>query len=52
MIEVHPNPDQALKDGPQSLTFDNFEDLMQRLAPVAAAVGRRMPTEAQEVHAS
>ena len=52
MVEVHPNPDQALKDGPQSLTFSNFEDLMQRLAPVAAAVGRRMPAEAQEVHAS
>ncbi len=52
MVEVHPNPDQALKDGPQSLTFGNFEDLMQRLAPVAAAVGRRMPAEAQEVHAS
>jgi len=43
MIEVHPNPDKALKDGPQSLTFDNFQQLMEQLAPVAAAVNRKMP---------
>ena len=48
MIEVHPNPDQALKDGAQSLTFENFEQLMQQVAPVAAAVGRRMPIETEE----
>jgi 3-deoxy-7-phosphoheptulonate synthase len=40
MIEVHPSPDTALKDGAQSLTFDHFADLMRRLAPVASAVGR------------
>ncbi|HEY49731.1 MAG TPA: 3-deoxy-7-phosphoheptulonate synthase [Dehalococcoidia bacterium] len=50
MIEVHPNPDEALKDGAQSLTFENFEQLMQRLAPVAASVGREMPVEPEEVH--
>ncbi len=48
MIEVHPNPDQALKDGAQSLTFENFEQLMQQVAPVAASVGRRMPIETEE----
>jgi 3-deoxy-7-phosphoheptulonate synthase len=42
LIEVHPTPDTALKDGAQSLTFERFEDLMTRLAPVAAAVGRRV----------
>ncbi|MDP2662175.1 MAG: 3-deoxy-7-phosphoheptulonate synthase [Dehalococcoidia bacterium] len=41
MIEVHPNPDHALKDGAQSLTFANFESLMKLLPPVAASVGRR-----------
>ncbi len=41
MIEVHPNPDHALKDGAQSLTFENFDTLMKRLPPVAASVGRR-----------
>ncbi len=50
MIEVHPNPDQALKDGAQSLTFENFEQLMQQVAPVAASVGRRMPIESEEAH--
>ena len=42
MIEVHPTPETALKDGAQSLTFANFERLMTQLAPVAAAVGRRI----------
>ena len=40
LIEVHPSPDHALKDGFQSLTFDNFEKLMAMLPGVAAAVGR------------
>jgi 3-deoxy-7-phosphoheptulonate synthase len=44
MIEVHPNPDTAFKDGAQSLTFENFEKLMQQVAPVVAAVGRRFAT--------
>ena len=50
MIEVHPNPDQALKDGAQSLTFENFEQLMQQVAPVAASVGRRMPARSEEAN--
>ncbi len=40
MIEVHPSPDNALKDGAQSLTFEHFDDLMKQLTPIAAAVGR------------
>ncbi|MBE0480644.1 MAG: 3-deoxy-7-phosphoheptulonate synthase, partial [Dehalococcoidia bacterium] len=43
MIEVHPNPDQALKDGAQSLTCENFLQLMASLGPVAASVGKKMP---------
>jgi 3-deoxy-7-phosphoheptulonate synthase len=42
MVEVHPNPEAALKDGPQSLNFDNFAQLMAQIGPVAAAVGRRV----------
>jgi 3-deoxy-7-phosphoheptulonate synthase len=42
MIEVHPTPEKALKDGGQSLKFENFSDLMRDLAPVAAAVGRSL----------
>jgi 3-deoxy-7-phosphoheptulonate synthase len=48
MIEVHPTPDAALKDGAQSLTFDHFEDLMKRIAPVAKAVGRTMAASKQK----
>jgi len=40
MVEVHPHPEQALCDGPQALTPVGFEQLMQRLQPVALAVGR------------
>lgn len=40
MIEVHPNPAKALSDGPQSLTFKGFEDLMQELSVIGKAVNR------------
>lgn len=40
MIEVHPNPAKALSDGPQSLTPDGFDRLMQELAVIGNAVGR------------
>jgi 3-deoxy-7-phosphoheptulonate synthase len=42
IIEVHPNPDSALKDGAQSLTFDHFQALMTQLEPVAQAVGKEL----------
>lgn len=40
LIEVHPNPDHALSDGPQSLTFENFNKLMGRVQAVADVVGK------------
>ena len=40
LIEVHPFPDKALKDGPQSLNFENFQKLMAQVAAVATAVGK------------
>ncbi|MDZ8028971.1 MAG: 3-deoxy-7-phosphoheptulonate synthase [Nostoc sp. DedQUE11] len=40
MIEVHPNPAKALSDGPQSLTPDRFDKLMQELSVIGKAVGR------------
>ena len=46
IIEVHPSPDTALKDGAQSLTFENFEQLMAQVAPVAASVGRKVAARA------
>jgi len=40
IIEVHPKPEEAKSDGPQSLKFDTFEELMGELGAVAKAVGR------------
>lgn len=40
IIEVHPHPEQAIKDGAQSLTFANFQRLMGEVRAVAEAVGR------------
>ncbi len=40
LIEVHPHPESALSDGPQSLTLDGFRSLMEKLRPVAEAVGK------------
>jgi 3-deoxy-7-phosphoheptulonate synthase len=40
MIEVHPNPKKALSDGPQSLTPDRFDQLMQELAVIGKPLGR------------
>lgn len=31
LVEVHPHPEKALSDGPQSLTFDGFSRLMDQL---------------------
>lgn len=40
MIEVHPTPNKALSDGPQSLTPEKFDKLMQDLSVIGKAVGR------------
>ncbi len=40
LIEVHPNPQKALVDGLQSLTFSDFSRLVNELRPIAEAVGR------------
>ncbi len=40
IVEIHPHPDAALKDGAQSLTLEEYAMLMPRLRAVATAVGR------------
>ncbi len=40
MIEVHPNPAKALSDGPQSLTLQGFEELMQQITSLSTFFGR------------
>lgn len=44
MIEVHPNPAKALSDGPQSLTFNAFENLMAELSTIGKAINRWSPS--------
>ena len=40
LMEVHHDPDNALSDGAQSLSGDQFFELMKQLRQIAAAVGR------------
>ncbi|MCP4645684.1 MAG: 3-deoxy-7-phosphoheptulonate synthase [bacterium] len=40
MIEVHPHPEDAFSDGPQSLKPNRFEQLMNDLAPLLKVVGK------------
>ncbi len=40
IIEVHPKPEEALSDGPQSLKPDRFAALMSKIRRIAAAVDR------------
>lgn len=42
IVEVHPRPEEALSDGSQSLTPKHFAQLVDSVAPVATAVGRRL----------
>lgn len=42
IIEVHPQPSEALSDGPQSLNPDNFALLLRELAKMVPALGRKM----------
>lgn len=42
MIEVHPDPTQALSDGPQSLHPLKFEQLMRSIQPLARIIGRTL----------
>jgi 3-deoxy-7-phosphoheptulonate synthase len=49
IIEVHPNPDLALKDGAQSLTFDNFQRLTSQLTSLGQAIGRKLAIPSTKV---
>ncbi len=41
-IEVHPNPEQASSDGPQSLYPEQFEKLMGDLETLSSVVGKEL----------
>jgi len=42
MVEVHPKPETALSDGPQSLYPDQFEKLMREIQAICPIVGRQL----------
>jgi 3-deoxy-7-phosphoheptulonate synthase len=42
MVEVHPNPDEALSDGAQTLFPEQFAQLMREIRVIADVVGRRL----------
>lgn len=42
MIEVHNDPAHAMSDGPQSLTFENFDKLMNELKGYIALAERKL----------
>ncbi len=45
LVEVHPYPEKALCDGPQSLTPQDFSLLMAELQQIARACGRNLAGE-------
>ncbi len=42
LIEVHPDPDRAMSDGPQSLDFAGFQKLMDQLQRVARVLDKSL----------
>jgi 3-deoxy-7-phosphoheptulonate synthase len=42
IIEVHPRPEKAMVDGPQSLNFAQFGELMNEIRPIAKVLGREV----------
>lgn len=40
LIEVHPDPKNALKDALQQVTHAEFDEVMQQMGPLAGAIGR------------
>ncbi len=42
IIEVHPRPEEAMSDGPQSLKPEKFAKLVQEMKAIALAVGRKI----------
>ena len=42
MVEVHPDPARAWSDGPQSLSFKRFADLMAELKALAPDLGKEI----------
>ncbi|UXD21596.1 3-deoxy-7-phosphoheptulonate synthase [Ignicoccus pacificus DSM 13166] len=44
IVEVHPNPDKALSDAAQQLTFEQFKDLMKKVRALVEVMGKKLVT--------
>ncbi len=42
LVEVHPNPEEAMSDAAQSLTPEQFSDLLKELKPISKVMGREL----------
>ena len=42
LVEVHPNPTEAISDAAQQIDLEGFAALMDELAPIAESVGREI----------
>ena len=49
IVEAHPNPDEAICDGLQSLHTDELAGYIARVSAVAALAGKRVPELAGRV---
>ena len=42
MLEVHPNPEKSLSDAEQTLSFEEFEDIIESIRPIIEALGKEL----------
>ena len=47
VVEIHPNPDAAICDGPQSLRCDDFARFVARVEQVAEIAGKQLAVAAR-----
>jgi 3-deoxy-7-phosphoheptulonate synthase len=52
IVEVHPNPDEAICDGPQQLVADEFAAYAEKVAQAAAVAGKTISNLAAEAAAT
>ncbi len=51
LVEVHPDPAQAVSDGKQSLRPEKFAEMVKQVQAIAATMGRRVAPAAKPVQA-
>jgi len=42
LVEVHPKPEEALSDGPQSILPESFKKLVNEVKKIATSIGRKI----------